>query len=1010
MANSINTNIGALTAQKNMLKINNELSDAMTRLSSGLRINSAADDAAGAAISSKMESQVRSLSVAIRNSYDAISMTQTAEGALNETENMLQRVRELAVQAGNSTLSDSDRVMIQSEVTALISEIDSISKNTHFNDVKLLDGSNKTVNFQIGINAADTLAVSLQKSDSISLGLSGSQGVKLLTSERVPTTDFSAAHHSLAASDIKINGKDAFSTTFASDLTATGANEAQLIATAINLNTGIHGAEADAFNSLTSAVKGTFNMDNTFTINGDTVELATSYESLVSNINQAVSGINATLNSNNTVTLSNTTGSSIVIASSGSSDVGFTNGTYTGFLSLKNVDGSKVTIEASNEVNGYTDGLGTIADVNSIGFNEQSVAGSVETATVSGTSLSANEIKINDVLIGESSSGSASSIANAINSKSSETGVTANAKNEVQVAFNTAVMPGSANEFYVNGTEVNLTSASGLHGIVSQINAANIGDVIASAISDGSIKLTSETGQNIKVQHFGDTDFIRAYKDINGTVNTAGVVGGSATAAESLFAAADITTPGDITLLSPANFNSRVSIQGVAHDGADVVVDPNSFAVAAAVGATTATLLAAASNSHAHGVQIRITETNVGDGSDVTVTVNGTDMDGNSITESFLGATKNGSVDGTKTFQTVTSVTYSKTDTATFEIGALHGNANETYTLTGVDVFGNTVSETMRGEGGAIKALSENVYASITKISTTTTAGSNVSIGNYNGEAQTGLGALDADGLYAEAQVASGANTPLAANASKDLGGVLITMTEGNNDTAANAVLTVTGTDMFDNVITEAITGPTKNGTVTGTKIFKTVTALSNSAASTSTKVQIGFKQAADDFTVRGNLTMSNSTGETIKIESVAENNDETMAVANDGTFGTSETILQKLGVQSQSAQQEVSGTNLSVGTLASANASLEVIDKAIESISLFRSSFGAVENRIDASISNLTTLKVNTQAAQSRIEDADFAAETSNLTKSQILSQAATSMLAQANASKQNLLALLQG
>ena len=124
MSNSINTNISALKAQNNMIKLNNNLDQAMTRLSSGLRINSAADDAAGSAISSKMESQVRSLGVAIRNSYDAISMTQTAEGALGEVENMLQRIRELAVQAGNSTLSDSDRTMIQSEVTALTAEID----------------------------------------------------------------------------------------------------------------------------------------------------------------------------------------------------------------------------------------------------------------------------------------------------------------------------------------------------------------------------------------------------------------------------------------------------------------------------------------------------------------------------------------------------------------------------------------------------------------------------------------------------------------------------------------------------------------------------------------------------------------------------------------------------------------------------------------------------------------------------------------------------------------------
>jgi len=1010
MANSINTNIGALTAQKNMLKINNELDDAMTRLSSGLRINSAADDAAGSAISSKMESQVRSLGVAIRNSYDAISMTQTAEGALQETENMLQRVRELAVQAGNSTLSGSDRTMIQAEVTALISEIDSISKNTHFNDVKLLDGSNETVNFQIGINAADSLAVSLQKSDSISLGLSGSQGVKLLTSERVPTTNFSELHHSIEAGDIKINGKDAFSTKFISDLTATSANEAELIASAINLNTGVHGAEADAFNSLTSAVKGTFNMDATFTINGDTVALATSYDSLVSNINQAVSGVNATLNTDNTVTLSNTTGSSVIIAGTGSSDVGFTNGTYTGFLSLKNVDGSKVTIEASTEVNGYTDGLGTIADVNAIGFNEQSVAGSVETATVSGTKLSANEIKINDVLIGESLNGSASSLAGALNAKTSETGVTANARNEVQIAFNAGSLPGARNEFYVNGTEVNLTSASGLHGIVSQINAANIGDVVASAISDGAIQLTSDTGQNIKVQHFGDTDFIRAYKDINGTVSSAGVVGGSASDADSLRASATVTTPGTLTLLSPDNFNSRVAITSAGHDGADVVVDTDSFAVDAAVASTSATLLAAASNSHAHGVQIRITEDGTADGSDVTVTVTGIDMDGNSITDTFTGASTGGTVNGTKTFQTVSAISYSKTDTASFAIGAVHGSANETYTISGTDVFGNTVSETIRGEGGTLKAKSENVYASVSSITTTTTAGTAVLMGNYNGEEETALGLTDVAGLFASGQIGQAANTVLAAAKDLDLGGVLVTMTEGNNATAANQVLTITGTDMFDNVITEAITGPTQAGTVTGTKIFKTVTSMSASAAATSNATSVGFTQAADDFTVRGNLTMSNSTGETIKIETVAQNNDATMAVANDGTFGTTETILQKLGVQSQSAQQEVNGTNLSVESLAGAAASLEIIDKAIETISLFRSSFGAVENRIDASISNLTTLKVNTQAAQSRIEDADFAAETSNLTKSQILSQAATSMLAQANSSKQNLLALLQG
>ena len=121
-------------------------------------------------------------------------------------------------------------------------------------------------------------------------------------------------------------------------------------------------------------------------------------------------------------------------------------------------------------------------------------------------------------------------------------------------------------------------------------------------------------------------------------------------------------------------------------------------------------------------------------------------------------------------------------------------------------------------------------------------------------------------------------------------------------------------------------------------------------------------------------------------------------------------TGLAKLGLEGQSEEISATSGGVNVKSVSGATSALGAIDEAIETVSGFRASFGAVENRIDAKINNLTTLKVNTQAAQSRIEDADFAAETTNMTKAQILSQAATSMLAQANASKQNLLALLQG
>ena len=1002
MANSINTNIGALNAQKNMVQLNRDLGDAMNRLSSGLRINSAADDAAGSAIASKMESQVKSLGVAIRNSYDAISMTQTAEGALGEVENMLQRVRELAVQAGNSTLSNSDRTMIQSEVDALIGEIDTISASTHFNNIKLLDGSSSDVQFQIGMNATDSLKVNLQSSDSISLGLSGASGVTTLTSERVDEKDFSNSANTIAAADIKINGFNAFASDFTSDTSASSANEALLLATAVNANTGVHGAEADAFNSVSSSAKGTFNMSSTFTINGDTVALATSYKGLTANINEAVSGINASLNADNTITLSNKTGEGIVIAGSASSDVGFTAGTFSGFVSLKNLDSSVVKIEAGSENNGYNNGLGTIADVNAIGFNETSSTGDLKTAAVSGTALSANEIKINNVLIGESSSGQASSIADAINAKSVASGVTADANNQVQLALNFSAVPGGSSEFFINNTAVNLTSANGMAGVISAINSASIGDIVAKASSDGAVTLDSASGVDISVTHIGDTDFIRAFKDVNGTVSTSGIIGGSTEDVDSLRASAAITNT-NLTILSPSNFNSQVAFAS-----AGAVTDADELSDGQVASTTAMTLTSTATSATAKGRQITITELNNATSVGINFTITGTDMDGNAQTETITGATQNGTVSGTKTFNTVTEIVADVASTLTFDIGSITGQADQNYTLTGTDVFGNTVTEVVRGAGGTLQALSENVFESVTSVTSSQSDTVASTIGNANDAA-----AASGVALVAAADLGAGALSMVSGSTSLTLGGALITITESHGTPAAanNGAITVTGTDVLGNELIEVITGPTAGGTVTGTKAFNTVSSITLDVDFTSALVGIGFSASSgDNFTSRGNLTLSNNSDSPIKIETNAADTNTLMRTGSDGTFGSTETILQKLGVQGQSSEFEVSGTKVSVGTLSGANASLALIDSAIEQISGFRSSFGAVENRIDASISNLTTLQVNTKAAQSRIQDADFAAETSNLTKAQMLSQAATSMLAQANASKQNLLALLQG
>ena len=168
---AINTNIASLLAQNNTRQVNNELEKAMERLSSGLRINSAGDDAAGLAIASRMEAQVRGLQAAIKNANDGISVVQTAEGAMEEVGNILQRMRELAVQASNDSNSDADRAYLQDEVAQLAEEITRISQTTQFNGQNILDGSYQDKYFQIGANASQNVGLSIASVAADSLGI-----------------------------------------------------------------------------------------------------------------------------------------------------------------------------------------------------------------------------------------------------------------------------------------------------------------------------------------------------------------------------------------------------------------------------------------------------------------------------------------------------------------------------------------------------------------------------------------------------------------------------------------------------------------------------------------------------------------------------------------------------------------------------------------------------------------------------------------------------------------------
>jgi flagellin len=178
MSTVINTNVPALSAQRALLSTSGQLSTALQRLTSGLRVNSAKDDAAGLAIAERLTTQVRGYQQAIRNAGDGISVAQTAEGGLDSITLSLQRIRELAVQSANFTNTAADRAAIQQEVLQLKNEIDRVANQTAFNGVKLLDGSFTTATFQVGANVGETIVIdSIVDANVVALGKTTFSGV-----------------------------------------------------------------------------------------------------------------------------------------------------------------------------------------------------------------------------------------------------------------------------------------------------------------------------------------------------------------------------------------------------------------------------------------------------------------------------------------------------------------------------------------------------------------------------------------------------------------------------------------------------------------------------------------------------------------------------------------------------------------------------------------------------------------------------------------------------------------
>ena len=300
MTLSINTNVSSLTAQYNVDKTANSLTSAITRLSSGLRINSAADDAAGLAIADRMTAQVNGLDQAARNANDGISLAQTADGALSSVSDNLQRIRELAVQSANATNSSTDRASLQLEVTQLQSEIDRVATQTQFNGTNLLDGSFTSKAFQVGANAGQTITVaSIASARSSALGQY--QGYSL-TNQSIGT-----ASNTAGAATVTIGG-------VATSLGSI-ANDAKAIVSAINAS-GLAGftatANATSVAAGTQALTGTVAGTSVVTVNGLAINVNVTVGNAATNRANTVAALNA--QSSATGVVATDTGSGVSLA------------------------------------------------------------------------------------------------------------------------------------------------------------------------------------------------------------------------------------------------------------------------------------------------------------------------------------------------------------------------------------------------------------------------------------------------------------------------------------------------------------------------------------------------------------------------------------------------------------------------------------------------------------------------------------------------------------------------
>jgi len=1028
MPQVINTNIASLNAQRNLSNSQMSLQTALQRLSSGLRLNSAKDDAAGMAISDRMTSQVRGLNQAIRNSNDGISMAQTAEGALGEIGNILQRVRELSIQSANATNSDSDRATLQSEVVQLKAELSRIANNTTFNGQRILDGSMQSAAFQVGADAAQTIKFSINSASSQSLGVnmkatdntsngltlatdnyrvdSGGGNATLMGKALTATTVSSTANGYLAQTliikdsvgnvlvggSIGISAGEQVSEVVArlnavSGVRATGSNQFKLTSIASGLS-------SDGTATF-SAVLASGNVTSSLNISG--VTTASSQSAIFNAIRDSINGdtdlknagVVAGINAAGQLVVRNNTGADLgveITTTANASSVAF-------LITGTDVASTAITITADLASAGGAARIGGqlsvfLADGYSIQSSVAAVASYFNASASAQVSASANGVGIDNVVTNTIPSNYV--MANgALTGKATTATVVASVSNAYAAQTLTirdatgAKLAGGDSIVVAVGASVDtvVTTLNNLTGVQASASAElKVVDYTAVSAATGSLSfaiISGSTSVNLtlaSVTAAATVTDIDVFKAIRDAINADTTLTGAGVSAS-------IDSTGYLSIKNNDGKNLAIALTGTSAVGS---ISSFSLAVRGTDAAATQQTITAGVNtgsSTAVGGTLKVA---LADGYTISSNIAKASSYFDVNANSNAAVVESGVNFGTRTAaQTLTivglgtgTVAIAKDDSADRIAQLVNGQtvttgvsatARTQAKLSGLSTAG-TVSFTLYGENGGSAAIS----ALVTGSGTTANLSALASAIN-NQSSRTGITATLADN-----------------NAS-----ILL-----KDETGANIVISNFNHSAASTATASNITGTQASLTVTGLSdaIDAATGAINTTATTSATLYKGGTTNLGADSTVVGG-TVSFAAAQAFTISS---------GIGSSSRIGGNSSLL-SADAGGISSSNLFNVATVDISTVDGANQAIGAIDGALTQVNAVRSSMGALQNRFLSTISSLSAASENIASARSRIQDTDFAAETANLTRSQILQQAGVAMLAQANQLPQLVLSLLK-